>query len=68
MKSVWIPKGVNTSQNESAKIKWIPNGTRIVSSNIQGPKKFGYPKQKFGYPKRAMLQGKFNKEEESLVP
>ena len=46
VKSVWIPKGVNTSQNENAKMKWIPKGTRIVSSNTQGPKKVWVPKPK----------------------
>ena len=46
MKSVWIPKGVNTSQNENAKMKWIPKGTKILSSNTQGPKKLWVPKAK----------------------
>ena len=44
MKSVWIPKGVNTSQNENAKMKWIPKGTKILSSNTQRPKKVWVPK------------------------
>ena len=35
VKRVWIPKGVNTSQNENDKKKWIPKGTKILSSNNQ---------------------------------
>ena len=46
VKSVWISKGVKTSQNENAKMKWIPKGTRIASSNTQGPKKVWVPKAK----------------------
>ena len=44
VKRVWIPKGVNTSQNENDKKKWIPKGTKILSSNNQGPKKVWVPK------------------------
>ena len=33
IKSVRLLKGVNTSQNENAKMKWIPKGTRILISN-----------------------------------
>ena len=46
VKSVWIPKRISISLNEDAKKKWIPKGTKIVSTNTQRPKKFGYPKQK----------------------
>ena len=46
MKSIWIPKRVNTSQNENFKINWIPKGTKILSSNTQGPKKVWVPKIK----------------------
>ena len=46
VKSVWIPKGVHTSQNENAKMKWIPKGTKILSSNTQRPKKVWVPKAK----------------------
>ena len=46
VKSVWIPKEVNTSQNENAKMKWIPKGIRILSSNTQEPKKVWVPKTK----------------------
>ena len=44
VKSVWIPKGISTSLNEDAKKKWIPKGTKIVSTNTQGPKKIWVPK------------------------
>ena len=46
VKNVWIPKGISTSLNEDAKKKWIPKGTKIVSTNTQGPKKIWVPKAK----------------------
>ena len=46
VKSVWITKGISTSQNEVAKMKWIPKGIKIVSTNTQGPKKIWVPKAK----------------------
>ena len=46
VKSVWIPKGINTSLNKDAKKKWIQKGTKIVSTYTQGPKKIWVPKAK----------------------
>ena len=46
VKSVWIPKRISTSLNEDAKKKWIPKGTKIVSTNTQEPKKIWVPKVK----------------------
>ena len=46
VKSVWISKGISTSQNEVAKMKWIPKGSRIMSTNTQGLKKNWVPKAK----------------------
>ena len=46
VKSVWILKGISTSLNEDAKKKWIPKGTKIESTNTQGPKKIWVPKVK----------------------
>ncbi|XVF72117.1 hypothetical protein PTKIN_Ptkin12aG0095000 [Pterospermum kingtungense] len=39
IRKVWISKGISTSQNEEAKVKWIPKGIRIMATNSQGPKK-----------------------------
>ena len=44
VKSVWIPKWISTSQNEIGKMKWIPKGTKVMSTNTQYPRKCGYPK------------------------
>ena len=46
VKSMWIPKRISTSLNEDAKKKWIPKGTKIESTNTQGPKKIWVPKVK----------------------
>ena len=46
VKSIWIPKGISTSQNEVTKMKWILKGTKIVSTNTQGPNKMWVPKAK----------------------
>ena len=46
VKSVWISKGISTSQNEITKMKWIPKSSKIVSTYTQGPKKIWVPKAK----------------------
>ncbi|XVF82544.1 hypothetical protein PTKIN_Ptkin16aG0058400 [Pterospermum kingtungense] len=37
IRKVWIPKGISTSENEEAKMKWIPKRTKIMTTNTQGP-------------------------------
>ena len=46
VRRIWIPKGISTSQDETTKLKWITKGTKILSTNTQGPKKIWVPKKK----------------------
>ncbi|KAK8309816.1 hypothetical protein V6Z12_D02G148800 [Gossypium hirsutum] len=39
IKSVWVPKGLITSQDRSLISKWIPKGIKIIGTNAYGPKR-----------------------------
>ena len=46
VKSIWVPKGlINSPSNDI--LEWIPKGTSILETNINGPKRIWVPKTKF---------------------
>ncbi|KAL4333139.1 hypothetical protein GQ457_07G008300 [Hibiscus cannabinus] len=43
-RSIWVPKGLNTSTKKDEIEKWIPKGTKICASNVHGSKAIWIPK------------------------
>ena len=43
-RSIWVPKGLNTSSKKDEIEKWIPKGTKVCATNVYGSKAIWIPK------------------------
>ena len=44
LRSIWVPKGLITSNKKDEIVKWIPKGTKICATNVIGSKAIWIPK------------------------